>query len=105
MTTTPFFYSDLKFLVEKITKVLEFNTFQIQSEDISRLDDQLNKLLIDISVLEIFNNQKAKDLIAFINQRISAVLKETDSLKKDIGLLQSQIVSSKKNAIAIYSWY
>lgn len=94
------FYSDLKFLVEKITKVLEFNTFQIRSEDISRLDDQLNKLLIDISVLEIFNNQKAKDLIAFINQRISAVLKETDSLKKDIGLLQSQIVSSKKNAIA-----
>ena len=94
------FYSDLKFLVEKITKVLGFNTFQIRSEDISRLDDQLEELLIDISDLEIFNNQKVKDLIAFINQRISVVLKKTDSLKRDIGLLQSQIVSSKKNAIA-----
>jgi len=94
------FYSDLKFLVEKITRVVEFNSFQVRSEDISRLDDQLKKLVIDISDLEIFNNQKVKDLIEFVNQRISAVLSETDSLKKDIGQLQSQIVSSKKNAIA-----
>ncbi len=93
------FYSDLKLLVKKITSVVEFNTYQARSEDISGLEDQLKKLIIDISDLQIFNNQKVKDSIKFANDKINAVLSETDLLKREIGQLNGLINSAKKNAI------
>lgn len=93
------FYSDLKFLVEKLSEVTGFNTFRARSEEISRLGDQLKELLIDISGLQILNNQKVENLIQFVNNEIRTVLRETDSLKEDIGQLQSQIVASKKHSI------
>lgn len=93
------FYDELFFLVEKTTKVTEFNTFQIRSDDISNLDTQLNNLKIDISVLEIFNNQKVKDLISFINMQIDSLLIEIDLLKSDIGQLKSLLISAKTRAI------
>jgi ABC-type dipeptide/oligopeptide/nickel transport system ATPase subunit len=93
------FYLELKFLVERLTSVMEFNSYQVRSEDISRLDDQLRKLVIDVSDLEIFNNRKVTDLIEFVNQKISVVLSETDSLKRDIGDLKGLIDSSKRRAI------
>jgi wobble nucleotide-excising tRNase len=93
------FYLDLKFLVDKITKVNEFNSFQVRKEDIPRLDEQLKKLIIDISDLQIFNNEKIKKLIEFINQRIKSVLTQTELLKSAIGELKGLIGSAKKSAI------
>ena len=93
------FYDELKYLVERINKVLEFNSFRIGSEDISHLDDKLQDLKVDISNLEIFNNRKAKDLIDFINQKIDSVLNEIDLLKIDIGQQKSLISSAKTRAI------
>jgi hypothetical protein len=79
--------------------VQEFNSFQIRREDISHLDDQLKKLTIDVSNLEIFNNSKVKDSMDFVNGKINAVLRETDLLKSDIGQLKGLIGSSKEQAI------
>ena len=93
------FYLELKYIVEKISQVVEFNSYQIKSEDISRLDDRLKELIIDISDLEVFNNKKTKDLIEFVNQGITAVVKEIDLLKRDIGQLKGLIGSAKQNAI------
>lgn len=94
------FHFELSFLVDKITKVLEFNSYQVRSEDISHLEEQLNELIIDISDLQIFNNQKVKDLIEFVNRGINTVLRETELLKRDIGQLKNFISSAKKSAIA-----
>lgn len=93
------FHTELKFLVEKISDVQNFNSFKVRREDISHLDGQLTKLLIDISNLEIFNNSKVKDSINFVNSKINAVLSETDLLKKDIGQLKGMIGDSKEKAI------
>ncbi len=92
------FYNELSLLVHKITEIVEFNSSQVRSEDISRLDEQLNKLIIDISDLEIFNSKNVKDLIEFINQSINSVLTEIDLLKSDIGQLKGLIGSAKKYA-------
>ena len=94
------FYDELKFLVDILTNIVEFNSYQVRSEDISHLDDHLRTLIIDGSNLEIFNNQKVKDLVEFVNQKINVVLSETESLKHDIGLLKSLVDSSKRRAIA-----
>jgi energy-coupling factor transporter ATP-binding protein EcfA2 len=94
------FYDDLKYLVEKISNVLEFNSFRVGSEDISHLDEQLKNLRIDLSNLEIFNNQKVKELIDFINQKIDSVLSEIDLLKSDIGQQKGLIGDAKTRAVA-----
>ena len=93
------FVNDLKFLVDELSDVEQFNSFRVQREDISNLDEVLKKLIIDISNLEIFNNQKVKDSIDFVNQKINAVLSETELLKNEIGQLKGLIGDRKQHAI------
>lgn len=93
------FYHELSFLVSKIIDAQEFNSFRVRREDIPNLDRQLNALIIDISNLQIFNNQKVKDCVDFLNGKIKAVLRETELLKSDIGQLKGLIGSAKEQAI------
>ena len=90
------FYTELKFLVEEIAEVQEFNSFKVRREDITQLDVQLKNLTIDISNLEIFTNAKVKTLITFINKKIDEVLAEIELLKKDIGELKGFIGTAKE---------
>ena len=94
------FYTELKFLVEEITDVQEFNSFRVRREDIPNLDAQLKKLTVDMSNLEIFTNPKVTALISFINKRIDEVLAETELLKKDIGQLKGLIGTAKEQAVS-----
>lgn len=94
------FYDDLSFLVSKIQKVLDFNTFQIKKEEIQKLGEQLTDLKIDMSNLIIFNNKKVVDIIEKINQQIDLVLKETNELKSEIGQLKGIIGSATEKAIS-----
>jgi ABC-type dipeptide/oligopeptide/nickel transport system ATPase subunit len=93
------FYNELNFLVSKITDAQDFNSFRVRREDIPHLDQQLNALIIDTSNLQIFNNQKVKDCVDFLNGKIKAVLGETELLKSDIGQLKGLIGSAKEQAI------
>jgi len=93
------FYHELNFLVSKIMDAQDFNSFRVRREDIPHLDQQLNALIIDTSNLQIFNNQKVKDCVDFLNGKIKAVLRETELLKSDIGQLKGLIGSAKEQAI------
>lgn len=93
------FHSELEFLVNKISSIENFNSYQVRSENISKLGEQLEKLIINPSILDIFNNKKVIDLIEFVNTRIQAIKEETDSLKVEIGHLESMIGSSRKAAV------
>jgi len=93
------FYDDLKYLVDKIKKVVEFNSYKVKREDISKLDEQLNGLIIDSTVLYMFNNDKVIKLISSINNKIVLVLKETEALKQDIGQLKGLIGSATERAV------
>lgn len=93
------FYDDLRYLVDKIKKVTEFNSYKVKREDISKLDEQLKGLLIDSTVLDIFNNAKVIEIITSINTKIELVLKETEALKKDIGQLKGLIGSATEKAV------
>lgn len=93
------FYLDLEYLVLKIRKVIEFNSYDVKSEDLSKLGEHLRNLLIDSNNLEIFNNQKTIKIIDLVNERILALLKETDDLKQEIGQLKSVLVSRINSSV------
>jgi ABC-type dipeptide/oligopeptide/nickel transport system ATPase subunit len=93
------FYSELSYLIEKVKNVIEFNSYVAQKDDISKLEEQLNKLKIDDSALEIFNNEKVKSLVQKINEEVESLLKETEVLKTNIGELTGYIGGVTKKAV------
>ncbi|MFC2006565.1 AAA family ATPase [Chloroflexota bacterium] len=94
------FWTDLKLLVTKIQNVLSFNSYEVRSQDISSLEEQLNSLLFNLSDLQIFNNQRVKDVVDLINGKIAHLLKETEQLKNELGQLNALVSSAKKNSIS-----
>jgi len=93
------FYGELDFLIDKVKNVIEFNSFVAQKDDISKLEEQLTKLKIDDSALEIFNSEKVKSIVQSINTKVNSLLKETEALKKNIGELTGYIGSATKKAV------
>jgi hypothetical protein len=93
------FYSDLEFLVGKIEKVINFNSYDVNQSQISGLAEQLSALIIDPNPLEIFNNIKTIGLIDELNTRIKNVISEAEKLKQDIGNLKGLIGSSVTKAV------
>ncbi|MFC1914938.1 AAA family ATPase [Chloroflexota bacterium] len=94
------FRSELAFLVEVISKFDTFNPHQVRIDNISKLDEQLTRLIIDTSGLQIFNSKRVQELFESVNASIRVLQKETQSLKREIGELTSLLVSSCKNARA-----
>ena len=93
------FHSELDVLVNGITRIEDFNSHQVRRDDISKLDEQLTQLVIDMSNLKIFRNKRFEDSVELANRNIRAVQKETESLKRDIGELTSFIVGRSKDAV------
>jgi len=94
------FRSELAFLVEVITKFDTFDPHQVRIDNISKLDEQLTGLIIDMSGLQIFKSERVQELFESVNASIRVLQKETESLKREIGELTSLLVSSCKNARA-----
>lgn len=93
-------YADLLYLVNKITKVMEFNSYSVNSEDISKLDDHLGMLKIEPAGLFIMNNLKTLEIIETINEKIETVIAEIDNLKKEIGHLKNLIGIETNKAVS-----
>jgi len=92
-------YNDLKYLVDKIQKLKQFNSFKVKREDISKLDEQLKELIVESAVLSVINNDKVSAIIKSINDKVELVLTETDALKKNIGALKGLIGTATENAV------
>lgn len=93
------FYFDLEFLVNKIRKVIDFNSYQVKQSEISSLAEQLTALRIDPKNLQIFNNAKTLELIADLNSKITIVVSDAEKLKAEIGTLKGLIGSSVSRAV------
>lgn len=93
------FYFDLEFLVGKIKKVIEFNSYDVKQNQISGLAEQLTSMIIDTKSLEIFNSKKTVALIDELNTRIEKVKSDVDKLKQEIGTLKGYIGYSVNRAV------
>lgn len=93
-------YFELEYLVNKVKDVIEFNQHKVKSEEISKLEEHLKTLIIDSTGLELFGSKKISAMIEGINKKVAEILKETDLLKKDIGVLKGLIGSSIKRTVS-----
>jgi len=93
------FYTELEYLVQKINDVTGFNSYKVEREDLSKLEDKLSTLVISSTPLQMFNNEKTIKIINEINTKIQELIKETESLKKDIGIFKGIVKSRINNAV------
>ncbi|MFA5760633.1 MAG: hypothetical protein WC877_02630, partial [Dehalococcoidales bacterium] len=92
------FWNDLNLLVTKIDNIKGCNTFDIRIKDIALLDKNLKGLKIDINDFHIFNNEKIREIINSIDEKLDFLLEETDKIKEEIGRLNGLITSAMKIA-------
>jgi ABC-type Mn2+/Zn2+ transport system ATPase subunit len=93
------FCLELDYLIKKINKVVDFDSYKVKKEDLSKLDVWLTDLLIDEKNIEIFNSTKTIGIIYLLNDKISAIIKEADDLKKEMGSLKGLINSQITNTV------
>jgi energy-coupling factor transporter ATP-binding protein EcfA2 len=93
------FYNDLDFLINKIQKVVNFNAYHVNQDQISDLANQLNELSIASDTLAIFNGEKTINLINELNKKIKIVALEVENLKKEIGTLKGFINGCLEKAV------
>ncbi|MCF8019734.1 MAG: hypothetical protein K9L62_10020, partial [Vallitaleaceae bacterium] len=95
------FTVELNFLLEKFDKISGFDSYRINQSDISRLDEIIKTLYINIESVDIFANSKTIDLINGINASIKAIENEIVVLKQEIGqikgLVQATIQTFKRD--------
>jgi|WetSurMetagenome_2_1015567.scaffolds.fasta_scaffold28848_3 hypothetical protein len=94
------FWNDLNLLVTKIEDVNNFNSYKVRSQDISLLSEQLKSLLINLSDLQIFNNERVRTVVVLINTKIASLLKETEQLKIELGQLNALVSTAIKSSVS-----
>jgi len=95
------FIGELSYLKEKIEKSVSFDSHSIKSEEITNLDEVLNRLKIEIKgKIDVFNSEKSKRTIETINHKLDALLVEIEALKEELGTLKGIIESKTKDAIS-----
>lgn len=92
------FTTELLYIEEKIHEIVAFDSYRIQSDEISRLDEKLINLRINTSSLNIFNSSDMNDLVNHINGSIDSILVEVASLKGEVGTLKGLIHATAKKS-------
>ncbi len=88
------FIQELNFIREKISAVIEFDSYRIKNEEISELDKKVKKLSIDESMLDIFNSTRSISILTLINQKIEKIYNEVEELKREVGKLNGYITAA-----------
>lgn len=94
------FYNDLDFLINKIQKIVNFNAYHVNQDQISDLAKQLDELSIASDTLAIFNGEKTISLISELNKKIKIIALEVENLKKEIGTLKGFINGCLEKAVS-----
>lgn len=92
------FIADCEYLLIKFNKIVYFDSFNIKSEDISKLGDIVSGLEIDINKLEYFNGNLFINICSDVNEKIESILKMVDTLKVEIGEINSLVVGAIKTS-------
>ncbi len=92
------FITEINYISGKIRDLISFDSYNIKSGEISGLDNKLNELKINKSVLDIFCSEDAIKILDDINLKIDIVLSEIDYLKKEVGELKGVIQASAIHA-------
>lgn len=93
------FIIELKYIEGKIEEIVNFDSYRIQSEEISLLDKKVDNLKLSPDFFDVFDSNKMKELVTRINSKIDSILQEVTSLKKEVGELKGVIQATAKKSI------
>lgn len=92
------FINELTYIKDKISEIANFDSYKIKSEEISLLDQKINTLKLNTSILDVFSSTEMIKIADHINERIDSILADVSILKIDIGSLKGLIQASAKQA-------
>ena len=96
------FVTELTYIEEKISELVNFDSYRIKSDEISLLDQKIKNFKLSISFLDVFDNTEMRRIINRINENIDSILSDVTVLKTEVGLLKGLIqASAKKSRIDI----
>lgn len=88
------FMCEVTYLKEKLNDINSFDSYKIEKQDTSKLAEILKDLIINYDNLDYFNNENTKQIIDNINSKIGNMLNKIIDLQKEIGKINSFILST-----------
>ncbi len=85
------FIIEIILLKDKIREIVNFDSFRINSNEISELDKKLTDMKINPELLNMLNSEKTIEIISRINSKINLILMVVSDVKKEIGELKGVI--------------
>ena len=92
------FMLDIEYFRARLGEISNFDSYRIESEDITKLDEKLIGMKINPKVLNMLCSKKTFDIIESINSKIDSILTEVNEVKKEIGELKGIIQGLAENA-------
>lgn len=77
------FCDEANYVSRKISDAVSFDTYDVDLDDLDKLDKKLKSLLIYIDSFKIFTSKKAIQLYNFINNKINILLEKVNILQKE----------------------
>ncbi len=92
------FMLDIEYLKSQLSEIVNFDSYRIESEEISKLGNKLIEMKINPKVLNMICSKKTLDIIGRVNAKIDSLLKEANEVKKEIGALKGVIQALANSA-------
>lgn len=92
------FMLDIEYVKTQFGKIVNFDSYLIESEEITKLDKELIGMKINPKVLNMLCSKKILAILERVNSKIDSILIEVNDVKKEIGTLKGVIQSLANNA-------
>lgn len=92
------FVDEVIFLKNKINQIVNFDSYRIDNNEISKLDIKVKELLINSNNLDIFKSEKTLRIITNINNEINEIIMTIGDLKSEVGALNGYIQAAAKQS-------
>lgn len=94
------FVTELTYIEEKLSEIVNFNSYRIKSNEISLLDKKINGFKLNTSFLDIFASTEMITIVDRVNENINSILDDVDVFKEEVGSLNGLIQASANRAIS-----
>lgn len=85
--------SETNYIKDKLIKIKEFNSYNVDNQQIKDLKQIVEDLYISTKDLNYYTTKKAFDIFDKINKKIDGVLEQITTLKKEIGDMNGLIIA------------
>lgn len=85
------FGRELHYLLNKFNSIENFDSFSIKQSDISKLDEIIKSMFINIESTDVFKSDKMVELVDSINSKLDIIKNEVQELKGEVGQIRGYV--------------